>query len=212
MMDSTANMMTRDAEYYDCISPADKQEEKKESKTAWLRNWLDTEIEKCAADILIVHGVKYTEDRKLLLQYDFHRYVGLTSEELAVKIEDDKRKLARFERHMPLLRSAKDLDVDIDRIEKMFRAELHTYVSSGAPEVKFEFSLSSGNESMISFWIFLGERRIDLRTTGAPFTNHVTMHGLEKVQYYGSTLILCFEGETVRLSPSFLRIERRNNK
>ena len=113
------------------------------SKTQELRDWLYGEIRAAIKDYLIlaaanfplytsgeiilssiesVVSIELINDMKIapesFLREGGVRYSGLTSDEREAKMAEDLKKLEGLEKRLELLRSARELDVDVDALEK----------------------------------------------------------------------------------------------
>lgn len=101
-------------------------QEQKKSKTQELRDWLDGEIESCKNDMNIiglalcdpkgsyVSAISGVHDNFVWLG----RYMCMTSDERDARMKEDRTKLEELQKRLELLRSARELDVDIDGLEK----------------------------------------------------------------------------------------------
>lgn len=126
-------------------------EEKKTSKTQELRDWLDEEIGRVKIDLDTLGLALSGPPRGRFLLDESHaggfvgRYANLTSDEREVKIAEDRKKLEKLQKRLELLRSARELDIDIDAMERAIPGLLITvrnYSRYGFPLIEGEMQAS----------------------------------------------------------------------
>lgn len=90
------------------------------SKTQELRDWLDKEIKKTKSDIKLLSTAIFEQECVDKGVRGFSaRYSHLTSDEREAKMAEDRKKLEGLKKRLEPLRSARELDVDVDAIERV---------------------------------------------------------------------------------------------
>lgn len=130
------------------IQQAVVAEEKKHSKTQELRDWLDGEIKRVKDDVAELDNAFNTSIGRSV----GGRYYNLLSDERETKMAEDRGELEELRERLELLRSATELDIDIEAVEKTgivievdkdtLKWYFRTYYAADGPMFLFDFSVT----------------------------------------------------------------------
>lgn len=104
------------------------------SKTKELQEWLDREIRRVENDVSILRASlsRYETDGDLTT-----RYKGLTSEEIEVKVAEDRKKLEQYKKRLEFLQSAREFKVDIEALEKDLQTDIRVGKTNIGPYLRW---------------------------------------------------------------------------
>jgi len=177
------------------------------SKTQELRDWLDVEIERVGDDIgILENGISRARDfpkRELS-----GRYETLTSDERKSKLSEDQEKLEQLKKRLELLRSARELDVDVDAMETSlnfwkFSIDRTSLCIRGDSDVY-------GLKAYGMLRIHIGKRTLEI-SSGSPSGTGYNLH-LENLQkiHIGTEIAFIFPEHIVTMTRSSYYIKMRS--
>lgn len=167
-------------------------QEQKKSKTQELRDWLDAEIKRADLDCLVLsNSLKFPDGPSV-------RYKDLISNEREVKIAQDRKTLGELKKRLELLRSARELDVNIDAMESAI-----PWLKIEVPEPKIALMIVRGmRDDKLRFVIHLGTREVHIFRPQRDILRfrdllNMVVHG--HYALYGSAISWYFTGQVVTL-------------
>lgn len=159
-------------------------EKENRSKTQELRDWLDREIRRAESDTRVLEPSLLNQE-KLGVSCDaasIPRYSHLTSDEREAKMDEDRKKLEQLKRRLELLRSARELDVDIDGIEECFGTKVDVTYQKGFNEIHFPVLLSFVIDKEVRTRVhFFPLAQREIRVTqhvGSVYVDNYDCHGI----------------------------------
>lgn len=146
------------------------------SKTQELRDWLANEIRTAESDILVLDTALHNKTKGVTSV----RYDELTSDECEKKMREDRQKLKGLKQRLEFLKSARDLDVDVDEIEK---AGLEVKVVHNSRSVYIDARFEDVNmlERSFNFTLRLDSRRLAFQA-GIGSNNFSSTHLIQGVK------------------------------
>ncbi len=144
------------------------------SKTQELRDWLSKKSDlNSEAWFLLDGALMKADDPECRFNYALDaykmRYGGLTPDERSAKIAEDREKLKEVQKRLELLRSARELDVDIDAMERLGLKVDIVYRPESLLPVCIDASFYAAVPTrirLIRICIILPQRRIDIHFGG----------------------------------------------